>query len=500
MKVLLFSNQGLSVPHLGIELEILEALKAEGHEVDIVKCNSKVNGCYFNPAYNLPGCAICEARSDVFYRKIGFDANRIFRMKWYEEALNFNAPFFDTLNDLFEFNYKDANLGLGVASSIISVQRDYDVSSHTFGQLIEQQLRSAINVYLNFEHFVERFKPDYIYLFNGRFAETHALIELAQQKGIPFRTFEKGATYLTYEIYDNCLPHSIKTRQMNIDYYWENADEKERVETAEAWFYDKVQGTHKNDKSYLDKMEKGRLPENFDKSKTNIAIFNSSEDEFKAIREWQNTLYYHQNDAIKQLVEHFVDNPDIHFYLRIHPNLGKVSNMQTRGIEEMDYPNLTVIPAFDQVDTYALMRAADKTVGFGSSTLVEATFWQKPSLLYGKSFYMGLDCVYVPETFEELTKLVTERNLPPKKRERTYKYAYYVSSRGKKLEKFQWNGKFNSTFKGVEMKRFYPDTFNYLFKYLGNFPKWVKMNKLVWDRGLKLSDIGKLKQENVLKQ
>ncbi len=242
MRVLLFSNQGLSVPHLGIELEILEALKAEGHEVDIVKCNSKVNGCYFNPAYNLPGCAICEARSDVFYRKIGFDANRIYRMKWYDEALNFKSPFFETLNDLFEFNYKSANLGLGVASSIISVQRDYDVSSHTFGALIEQQLRSAINVFLNFEHFVERFKPDYIYLFNGRFAETHALIELAEQKGIPFRTFEKGATYLTYEIYDNCLPHSIKTRQMNIDYYWENADEKERVETAEAWFYDKDSG------------------------------------------------------------------------------------------------------------------------------------------------------------------------------------------------------------------------------------------------------------------
>ncbi len=113
---------------------------------------------------------------------------------------------------------------------------------------------------------------------------------------------------------------------------------------------------------------------------------------------------------------------------------------------------------------------------------------------------MGLDCVYVPETFEELTKLITEKDLPPKKRERTYKYAYYVSSRGKKLEKFQWNGKFNSTYKGMEMKRFYPDTFAYLFKYLGNIPKWIKMNKLVWDRGLKLSDIGKLKQENVLKQ
>ena len=61
MRVLLFSNQGLSVPHLGIELEILEGLKQQGHEVDIVKCNSKVNACYFNPAYNLPGCAICQS-------------------------------------------------------------------------------------------------------------------------------------------------------------------------------------------------------------------------------------------------------------------------------------------------------------------------------------------------------------------------------------------------------------------------------------------------------
>lgn len=500
MRVLLFSNQGLSVPHLGIELEILEELKAEGHEVDIVKCNSKVNGCYFNPAYNLAGCAICEARSDVFYKKIGFDANRIYRMKWYEEAQQLKFPFFDTLNDLFDYHYKGANLGLGVASSIISVQRDYDVSSHTFGGLIEQLLKSAVNVYQNFENYIERFKPDYIYLFNGRFAETHALIELAQQKGIPFRTFEKGATYLTYEIYDNCLPHSIKTRQMNMDFYWDDADQQEKVATAEAWFYDKIQGTHKNDKSYLDKMEKGRLPENFDPEKMNIAIFNSSEDEFKAIREWQNTLYYHQNDAIRQLVEHFADNPDIHFYLRIHPNLGKVSNMQTQGIAEMDYPNLTIIPAFDEVDTYALMRAADKTVGFGSSTLVEATFWGKPSILYGKSFYMGLDCVYTPKSFEEFVELVQKKDLPAKNRAQTYKYAYYVSSRGKKLEKFQWNGKFNSQYKGMQMKRFYPKTIAYLFKYLGNIPNWMEMNKLTRGRGFKFSDIGKLKEENVLKQ
>ncbi|MCB0651972.1 MAG: hypothetical protein KDC85_11910 [Saprospiraceae bacterium] len=499
MRVLLFSNQGLSVPHLGIELEILEGLKQQGHEVDIVKCNSKVNACYFNPAYNLPGCAICEARSDVFYREIGLDQDRIFRMKWYEEARTFKAPFFEQLNDLFEYNYKGANLGLGVASSIISLQRNYDVNSHTFGELIEQLLRSAINVYLNFEQFADQFKPDYIYLFNGRFAETHALIELAQQKGIPFRTFEKGATYHTYEVYDNCLPHSIKTRQVNIDYYWNKADEKEKVATAEAWFYDKIKGTHKNDKSYLDKMEKGKLPDDFDRSKTNIAIFNSSEDEFKAIREWQNALFYHQNDAIKQMVEHFQDNPDIHFYLRVHPNLGKVNNMQTRGIEEMDYPNLTVIPAFDDVDTYALMRAADKTVGFGSSTVVEATFWGKPSILYGKAFYMGLDCVYVPQSFEALTKLILEKDLPPKERRNTYKYAYYVSSRGEKLEHFKWNGKFNSHYKGLKMKRFYPETVAYLFKFVGNIPKWIQMNKLVRGRGFKISDIGKLKGENVLK-
>src|SRR5690606_20179770 len=135
---------------------------------------------------------------------------------------------------------------------------------------------------------------------------------------------------------------------------------------------------------FTDTQTQNKLPDNFDPSKTNIAIFNSSEDELKVIEDWKNDIYSSQNDAITSIVKNYLKNPDFHFYLRVHPNLGKLDNAQSKEIEKMDFKNLTVIPAFSKIDSYALMDACDKTITFGSSIGLEATYWRKPSILFGK--------------------------------------------------------------------------------------------------------------------
>ena len=493
MKVLIYSNQGLAPLHLGIELEIIEKLREEGNQLFIVKCDNVLEGCYFNPCHNLLGCAICEARSDVFYKKIGIKKEQVFKLKEYPEAYSMTLPFFNNLNELLAFEYEGVNLGRGVASSIISLRRDSDINSHNDSEFIDYQLRMALNVYFNFSHYLNKFKPDLIYLFNGRFAECHPVIGLAKKHNITFKTIEVSSSKHRYELFENTLPQSLQKRIADTEKQWNAADPIEREEVAIRWFEEKRKGTVKIGLVFTDSQTPNKLPDNFDSSKMNIVIFNSSEDELKVIEDWKFDIFETQNEAITTLVKHYEGNPNFHFYLRVHPNLGKVDNTQSRGIEKMDFENLTVIPAFSDVDTYSLMDECDKTLTFGSSTGLEATYWRKPSILLGKSWYQTFNCVYHPKAYDELFELIDQEQLPPKTRESTYKRAYYLYSYGRPYRHFEFNGKFDSYYRKEKMKRTYPRTVLYFFKYLYNFKKWIKYNYIVRRKSIFKSDITKLR-------
>lgn len=493
MKVLLYSNQGLAPLHLGIELENLERLHSEGKDIYIIKCNNKLDGCYFNPCHNLLGCAICQARSDVFHKKINIEKDKVFSLKSFKEAQSVKLPFFENLDALLEYEYEGIPIGRGVASSIISLRRDADINSHTENAFIEFQLRMAINVYLNFDFFIKKIQPDVLYFFNGRFAECYPLIGIAKKYNLPYISMEVSSSKNRFELFENSLPHSIKKREANLDLYWNNAPPETRDIEAQKWFEQKRNGTIKTGIIHTENQETNRLPQGYNPVKRNIAIFNSSEDEMKVIEEWHTDLYESQNEVIEKLVTHFQNNPELHFWLRVHPNLGKVDNAQSRGIAKLNFKNLTIIAPNSQVDTYALMQACEKTLTFGSNTGIEATFWGKPSILFGKSFYQKLDCVYHPKSYLDLYQLIESRNLAPKSKSSTYKHAYYVGNYGRPYKYFDYNGKFDSYYRNQKMKRIYPRTIFYFFKYIYNFRKWIKYNYIVRQKSIFKSNIWKLR-------
>ncbi|MFT5168872.1 MAG: hypothetical protein ACI8P3_004117, partial [Saprospiraceae bacterium] len=239
MNFLFYSNQGLCTPHLAIELELLDKLTIQGHEVHMVSCNNVLNSCYFNPSHNIVGCAICEAKTSKHYNLYNSAQLKKHKLDYYPQIEKIQFPFFSTIDDLLDYEYKNINIGRGVASSVISLFRETNINSHSHKDLIEQEIKMAINVMLNFEKLITQISPDCIYLFNGRFAESHPVIELAKLNNITYKTLEKGTTYGSYDAYTNSLPHSIVARQQKMDQIWNNANPITREETAKNWFQKK---------------------------------------------------------------------------------------------------------------------------------------------------------------------------------------------------------------------------------------------------------------------
>jgi hypothetical protein len=121
--------------------------------------------------------------------------------------------------------------------------------------------------------------------------------------------------------------------------------------------------------------------------------------------------------------------PDLHFYLRIHPNLKGVTHRDHMDLYQLkQYPNITIIPPESMVSTYALMDACEKVVTFGSTTGVEASYWGKPSILVGRSYYEMLDACYHVKSKEELAEAL-KAQLAPKDRLGADKYGYFQVDR-----------------------------------------------------------------------
>lgn len=491
-KVLFYSTNSLGILHLGEELELLQKYTDENAEIHVIKCSGQLGSCYINSTHNIFGCAMCISSRDTFHGKFNIKRSHVYQIKEFNPIVE--IPPFETLDQLLNFYYKDIPVGRGAASSAISLFKDYEIRKNDPRQqgLIEELIITSINVTESFFELLEKESFDELVLFNGRFAELYPAMEIAKQKGIPFYTYERGATESRYQLFKNALPHSIERRTEYMNQLWEiSGPEKEEV--AINWFESQVNSAEGFSKQFTAHQVVGKLPTQFDKNKTNIAIFTSSDHETKVIEEWQFGAYKHQNQAIVRIVEHFKDNKDIHFYLRVHPHLRGVDSVQTREINEFKSDNLTVIDSHSDIGTYTLIKEADKVISFGSTTGIEATYLGRVSIMFGRSLYENIEAAYCPKTFDELFALITDNNLRPKDKQNTLKFAFYRAKYGFEHAHYRYVNKRLGFYKGEKINQVSFSSFITLLKLLKYFKHWNKMNKILVNQPVTFRNLLKLK-------
>lgn len=485
MKTLLFSNQGLSPQHLGIELEIIESQIKSKIDLSILYCKSNLESCFFNSSHNLFACSICEARSLVFYNQIKFPKSKLFPLE--NKITRFDLNQIQDMDDVFNIRYKGYDIGRGIAASYISTRRDYEYQNEDF-EFIHQMALMCANIIENIEFQIKNGIKAVI-LFNGRFAEQNAVIEVCTKLGIDYFTYERSSAKGKYKFFKNMLPHSLANRALEMERHWKNGNSPKREQIAHDWFTDRQKGGSGLIKKFLAKQKTGALPIGFNSQKTNISIFITSEDEHKTVKEHHFDQYNNQNEAIKLIIKEFENTKGYQFYLRVHPNLRNIDSDQTREIKKLKFSNLHIINAEEKIDSYELIRASDKIISFGSTTGIEATYLGKPSILFGKSYYMSLDCAYYPKNYSELFKLILLPNLKAKPIENTLPYSYYQSTVGITYTKYNDGGKKNSNYNSRPIKRIYPKTIWTFVRNIPQFGKWVKMNRLIFKEKLNIKNM-----------
>ena len=466
MKIAIISPYATVAPHFETELEIAQRHLDAGDDVEYLACRGGLANCEYNPEKTVAGCQSCVLRrnnglgmlepsekssfleSDIF----SIEGSTVTKCVGQPTGLDVKANF-HSLAELKRYELDGFDLGYAALSSLVSITRDPDPDIQVEHQSkLQRILHAAWQTYEGTTQYLQENRPDRVYVFNGRFANMRAVLRACQKLQVDCFVHERGCDMFHYDLFQNHLPHDIEKVKERMRKLWADAVPEEREKIGASWFEERVQRVEKSWYSFVKHQEAGRLPEEFDPTQQNVAIFTSSDDEFESIGDqWENPIYGSQLAGVKAVVSSLQEvAPEIRVFLRVHPNLKNTENERKRQTLAMDSPNLTIIGPEAPLDSYALLRAADKVVTFGSSIGIESVYWGTPSILLGPCFYQSLGGTYTPQTHEEAIDLLLQA-LSPLDRTGALVYGFWLQSKGIPFEDFVPNGLFSGLFKGQEI-------------------------------------------------
>ncbi len=453
MKVFFFEPYALAIPHFETALELVQFHINRNDQVNLYYCSADLNSCEANYKHSLAVCLQCISR-----RRLGLDviegqgkinkANFV-NLSKSEWALIHNwKKRFANLDELKAFRYDNIDIGMAVASSLISYRRNPEPDLNADAYLIDRLFKASLKVYLSFKKLLLDDKPDLVYLFNGRFSNIRPVVRLCELRNIRYKIHERGSNKSKYSLSENHLPHEYHAFYKLVEEFWQENGQNPSFKTADTFFQDRRAGKEQAWHSFVGLQKQGQLPENWQPAKRNIVIFNSSEDEFAAIGDTsKRKLFNSQLAGIKIVADLVSSHQEICVHVRMHPNLKGVNNSTVAGLYEIASQNIHVIPPDSSISSYELIDSADLIITFGSTIGIEATYWGKPSVLIGEAFYKDLGSTYNPATIVELENLVLTATKPIDKLG-AYKYGFYIANYGIEYNWYNAEGLFKGEFRG----------------------------------------------------
>lgn len=422
-QTILIQSTNQTAPHLETELEIIEILLNQGNQVYWLQCKTELKNCFYNPKNDSFRCNTCYSKVSnglKIIRENNTFSNNLHVLNYsdFKDIKDYKSIFkesFDSLEELKSFTYKSYDVGLAAVSSLVSFTRDHQPNLVVYKDFINRGLITGTFMYDVAHEIMSKIKPTFVILFNGRFIENRPLLRVCQHLKIDYATHEKGGRLQTFLFRKNSIPHSIDAINEEMDWLWKNAGE-DKHEIGEGFFTKKIKGIEDAWFSFTKEQEQGMLPQSLEENKNKriITIFNSSLDEYEGLEGFGPYFYKDDNVGIEKICNDLLDVEGIKLYLRIHPNLRGLQNSQAEFINKRIRPldSVEIIDAEDTVDSYALIRASDIIIVFGSTVGIEAAFMGKKVILLGRAAYEKLSCCYIPKNHEEVIEMLRDENYP----------------------------------------------------------------------------------------
>lgn len=424
------------------QLEAAKEFHNNGDNVTVITCGSCNGICNDNHLGDSLRCSICKKIQIQRVKKIvSPDINVIciddLCTKHIKEQAKAEKLEYHNINELKKLTFRGIEVGYGALSSYVSYTRNIDICfDGKVKEYFDYLIRMQIRIILIIEKLLSELNPDLFVIHNARYAHYKPVYGMAVVNGIDLlitETIIAADGTIMREFFNNGIPHDIVVKDNMMREFWDKYPDVERREAIARTFYEnRKNAKFAGDTIYVKDQKLGKLPDNWDSSKENIVIFNSSEDEYFAISsKYDNySLFTSQLDGVVEILEKYKYDKTKHFTLRVHPNLKNLTYHYHQDLYKLTYPNLSIIPADSDISTYSILDAADKVIVFGSTMGIESCYWGKPTINLAYALYENMDVTYYPKTKEELFDLIDSKDLQPKDSNNALLYGlYYMSNK-----------------------------------------------------------------------
>ena len=247
-------------------------------------------------------------------------------------------------------------------------------------------------------------------VYNGRFLHDRAAAVAAESLGIPVVSYDLGGHDTDFDLtLDDTHDWEILQRRMLTLYA--NWDPEERDELGSKWFLDRTQHLDEINSLFVEAQKIGSMVD-LPANKKIVVYFSSSGDEIVELDLDWDSYFGGQETALALVGQICAEDPDTYFIVRSHPHKRhkpKHDVQEWMSAVEKTKPDLHLDP-HSEVDSYALMRAADLVITYGSTSGVEAAFANKPVIVMGPCAYNILGCATQVTNPDELRQSMADQS------------------------------------------------------------------------------------------
>ena len=438
-RVLIVSFTG-STPHLETSLEISNRL-ANFNSIDYLHLGTFVDRPTLFPSNIIKRKLQLPVRINRAKNYIDSLAISCKSVRWLDgkhftsSAFNYIANVFlnsldselENLSNLRDLQFDQYNIGMGVASTLISHLKDSDpfpLNSSTKFEIKKLIESSIISILMAKEIFSKKYLYDSVILLNGRFACERSFMQVLNEHQVKIYFHECGPPYpLNHFFFEDYMPQDFIKRNQEISKMMRKLDSYSISKIGSEFFKRKVSGDGVSELSYVANQAANLSPSLLEKiinhrklNKKIVSYFTSSDDEFDFVdpKVLRYPNFINQINAVLEIAK-TVNELGFLFIVRVHPNLANKSDEEKSRWELLrqkikDF-NFIWIAEDCLEPTYELIKFTDIVITSGSTVGIESIFLETPSIVIADCYYnKSVSSVITCKSKDQLKKLLVDSN------------------------------------------------------------------------------------------
>lgn len=342
--------------------------------------------------------------------------------------------------------------GSGMGRSILQVHPDFNTPIRNDYVWPKRWIRAAMRSYAwvfdQTRALIEARNLTTIVVFNGRFTHDRAAAAASESLGVKVLYYDYGGIETSFDL-THTTTHNWDALQKRMQRMWETWGD-DRDEIAHHWFRNREARIEPGMDVFLGLQSNDFLPK-LPRAERLIVFFSSSGDEIAELDlDWRR-YFGSQEAALQALADVCARNPDVALVVRTHPHMRlKPEDDRQRWIAAVERIGVDLhIGPDSPADSYALMRAADRVITYGSTTGIESAYRGRPTAVMGPSAYQLLGCVTPVTSVDELNVWLAD---PPQPNPvAALPYGLMMQRRGFSMRRLQPAHPSGFAYQGIEL-------------------------------------------------